>query len=1218
MRGMQKGRKSMADDNRQLDQLWYTWSNYGLGAAQVGFRVRAASEGFQDIQGERYRRVDRFLRYDLPARASSGKLQSQVPIQAPVTLAFVNNGYESLLVRKVFIGKDLYGRNGNFFAHLVAGFPPEFTARDAIRLWVCPRLWVESEAGKQGNDTSLPRIPYTDIQEYVEHSQTRFHFNMIRDPLVQLLVEVFQDGMPEHIYTRGNPLFIAALIYGLTHCLPRNRLGDLTFTTYEGDPDKLKAEATLLGTINGEELSSGLTLQVASNSASEILVPDVRNCMVSAVDYLQENNVSRLRRAIERAENAGHQGIEFNTLLEIYKHSFHLVPLSIELLDRIFRHPESYLDDLGEAGTVQESADLLLANAPYWRQTGKKVVEQFLARHLPAAHPEVARVFEAFRSGLVRQLHAALKKAVLGGDSSDYVLELFQTLAPPHIYRMNWEELFIDFRSEELQNKSLSRPLWSVREWLLKGAQAMQPPLTSEQVLTWLHTKSWEHLEKLLKLDLPHEWEIEALWHMMRYAAQSQELPKVAVLIIKKREPDVRYILGWCLGQQSPDYTQEVVAFFRVLVQAQEPGDAQALLVERSLIVSLFTFLLDVVRKEATVIEQLFDIVPLVSPYHLSYEELHQVLTGMIACRKEVIAACVRSLELTRYVHLWLLGLSLKQLNEEQRVREIFEFLLRDPSLPENLALVRDAWKLILDYQQGGTIEKSELEKLQRALWVFQQMRPDIPLQTLFVRDIVPILVAQSIDELDVNEVLTTLESDSGMSRDDLIRVLASWAARKYEQEPLKLLPYFRVCMHKYRRASVIDAQERQSIQQVLQALFGSLKDQTLHKMSDAIGLSIYPPALQSTWQEWERARRHDNKAGNKNPLWPENQGNPARLPSSPSASQAGRPNELPRGGQPYVASSGSSQLAVWQLPVSETLPTEPVVPNPMRQMLPAPLPSSPTHSTVQGSFSGGSQAIVPVPPAGAPLTQGLPARGALLASGPSGGGAGSGLTPAGTFTPVPYPVPPNPVPPTLPAQSTVPADLAGTSAAPLWVAYFQKYQYGISTDEYIWYCQRMRPVLEYWVTYYQSAYLREKATKSFSFEVSILNALFQEFKSSEIGTQTSVKLITYLAENWLIEREISKRGNSLKVDMTTFIPETLLESRLQDLKNSAKLQLRYPDGDMQKVLTLFIRRARFIDQLESQAKWRFASSRIESWLHKERKVADMQVTSYGLTNMQV
>src|SRR5579864_3653995 len=109
---MQQGVKYMQEkSDLELDQLWFTWSTFGLGSMPMGFRVRAASEGFYDTQGLRYRRVNRFLSYKMPEGASVSEFNPNI---APISLSFVYNGeaQERLLIRKVFTGADGVGRNG--------------------------------------------------------------------------------------------------------------------------------------------------------------------------------------------------------------------------------------------------------------------------------------------------------------------------------------------------------------------------------------------------------------------------------------------------------------------------------------------------------------------------------------------------------------------------------------------------------------------------------------------------------------------------------------------------------------------------------------------------------------------------------------------------------------------------------------------------------------------------------------------------------------------------------------------------------------------------------------------------------------------------------------------------------------------------------------------------------------------------------------------------
>src|SRR5689334_5716367 len=117
--------------DKSVEQLWYTWSDGGIDPIKIGFRIRAASEGLHDYKSERVRNLDYYQRYSLPRGANP----AISPEEAPVCLALINTGQERILVHKVYVGKDAFGRYGVFFVHLIAGLPAEFSALDAISLW---------------------------------------------------------------------------------------------------------------------------------------------------------------------------------------------------------------------------------------------------------------------------------------------------------------------------------------------------------------------------------------------------------------------------------------------------------------------------------------------------------------------------------------------------------------------------------------------------------------------------------------------------------------------------------------------------------------------------------------------------------------------------------------------------------------------------------------------------------------------------------------------------------------------------------------------------------------------------------------------------------------------------------------------------------------------------------------------------------------------------
>ncbi|HEU0000853.1 MAG TPA: hypothetical protein VFQ36_08145 [Ktedonobacteraceae bacterium] len=357
----------------ELDQLWFTWSTAGLGAMPMGFRVRAASEGLYDTQGMRYRRVNRFLSYEPPEGAPASEFNSRI---APISLSFVYNGDERLLIRKVFTGQDVVGRNGVFFAHLIAGLPRSFTARDAIRLWYCSELWVDSEQGLSPNETTLGKIPYSRILNYVQHSQTSFNFGQISDKLQKLLVLILGQGLPPHITMRGHSTLIAALIYGLTHTLPGQLLPNLTFTTYESDTQE--SEVLIAGTINGSELQDLTRLQVQPEQATRLVSEDIQRYVTVAVNSLVSSNTDKLYKLIDELERREYVGVE--DLIELFKRRFRFGELTVKQLEDMVLHPADNVEDLLDPAVQVEAAQLLLKYPDYWKPRGKEVFQQVLEK----------------------------------------------------------------------------------------------------------------------------------------------------------------------------------------------------------------------------------------------------------------------------------------------------------------------------------------------------------------------------------------------------------------------------------------------------------------------------------------------------------------------------------------------------------------------------------------------------------------------------------------------------------------------------------------------------------------------------------------------------------------------------------------------------------------------------------------------------------------------
>lgn len=239
------------DSPNPVEQLWYTWSDVGLSTIHAGLRIRAASPGLTEIYSERVKSMERNMRYFLPPGANRFAV---TPEMAPVGLAFVRSEWnnEYLLIHKNYLGEDGVGRSGNFFVHVLAlgENSSDFSTEDAIWRWEAD-IWKTNSESLDRRTTTLNPLSI----EEVDNSTTRFrpeNFRQVQDAL-QFVIEAYlmrkdkDRNIPIYIAAPANQVAkIAAIIAGLTNCLPAQLFSDLTFSTYE--PDITKATTEIVGT----------------------------------------------------------------------------------------------------------------------------------------------------------------------------------------------------------------------------------------------------------------------------------------------------------------------------------------------------------------------------------------------------------------------------------------------------------------------------------------------------------------------------------------------------------------------------------------------------------------------------------------------------------------------------------------------------------------------------------------------------------------------------------------------------------------------------------------------------------------------------------------------------------------------------------------------------------------------------------------------------------
>ena len=838
----------------ELDQLWYTWSTSGLGPMSMGFRVRAASEGFHahEMQNMRYRRVNRLLGYTVPEGAPISEFNSRI---APISLSFVDNGDERLLIRKVFTGQDSMGRNGVFFTHLIAGLLREFSARDAIRLWYCPDLWVESEQGLSPNETSLPKIPYSRVRHYVQHSQTSFNFGQVSEKLQNLLTLILSQGLPPHITIRGHSTLIAALIYGLTHTLPMQLLPNLTFTTYESDTRE--SEVLIAGTINGAELHDLTRLQVQPEHAPRPVSEDIQRYVSIAVTSLVSNTTEKLSRLIDELERRDQASVD--DLIELFKRRFRFGRPTLKQVEDIMLHPADNVEDLLDPAFQMEMAQLLLTHPDYWEQHGKEVFQKASSRLASGAKTKLSKqtqdaLLTCF-NGMAEYIISTMQTELVQGNVPRQGIAVLSVIVNPSTHPDIYLRMLTEFAREPLYRQIVSDSLWPFHFWLLQSAKLVQPQPMREHISPWLSLPSWEKLDRVLKLDLPAEWEYTAMFELLML---KREIPRPAIPIVRTHEAKyiafMRDALRTASQMKNEVYINMVLSLFKAIIvfdeQAAKNNTPEYSYPNR---VALLLSLLNAVPNDPRVIEALFAIVPFSSPYQLTVKEFDRVVAG---CLPEVLAARSTSPSLMTYLQEFILTLTPKKLmytNTLTLLRQ-FQQSIAPTGQPDGIARAVNAWLVIHTFLTSKVFDEELLQNVKSALEYLVprlQQRGQNIWQT-FIEELAPHLVALINAEYQLESVLYTFEGAHVVSSWDLLNALAACAGATLADDLPRLIPYLLCGIRKYDPAK----QSQAELDAYLQTLFKQASDNTLRDVDMVTSVRVWPELINKEWKGWRDRSR--------------------------------------------------------------------------------------------------------------------------------------------------------------------------------------------------------------------------------------------------------------------------------------------------------------------------------------------------------------------------
>jgi hypothetical protein len=563
-----------------IDQLWYTWSDIGLGGItpfglaptqRGGWQVRAASQKLLDDHGKRFVNLDRYLRYQLPSGTDQYALELE---DAPICLCLATVERERILVSKQYSGEDGYSREGVHFAHLLAGLPDFYSASDAILTWRSS-FWQKAEPNdarttldaislqslaaeatflwSQMSERVKSYLPFI-IQSYLAIENNSREKNNIpttsdkrkapgRFSFLKNFAQSSSDNTPQadvrHIYIAAAPDEVAEVIYWLTKSLPKSLLNALTFSTYEKDV-LAKDLPLLVGTcwVPGPEPGQDLPSECYHEGLAVNFYTEKRSSYESppdAVDYA-EFATERLanyradddeRKEFEDFLKESAQDTSVGQLIARYrkfeneiKYRYDPTKLS-EILQEMRVDLELVIRKLGDSRYRQLMLWEFQEPSRVWETEG--IHSLFTLRKECEKDSEVDRGLLQLAEDLIPYALAALRAANISAFTR--CLDIMECVTPPTPGGKCWLELFAALKKERSATSAFISKHWDLQARFLK---IWNRAFTEGDKLDgfWLRIP-WRHLGEFLALDLDAQWEFFALKYLVTNEEESL-IPEIA------------------------------------------------------------------------------------------------------------------------------------------------------------------------------------------------------------------------------------------------------------------------------------------------------------------------------------------------------------------------------------------------------------------------------------------------------------------------------------------------------------------------------------------------------------------------------------------------------------------------------------------------------------------------------------------------------------------
>lgn len=520
-----------------IEQFYYTWSPIGLEKNTGGVQIRAASPGLSDPINARVRALKSICVYALPKGVLA---HSARPADSPVCLTWMTVGKDRVLAHKVFAGFDANTRAGNYFVHLLAGLPAEWTAKDAINYWRSS-FWQWNADQLTANQLELPSISSPD-----RILAGRLTDADLRDPSVQkymaMVIQAYLSlKADERLFIAAPSDQVATLIWGLTRALPNFLLRDLTFSTYEREPENAK-DLKVIGTYweGAYDLPAacyqGYGIGINCDTGKHSPVLDSKTGFAweyaqFAADKLQ-SDFRRITAFVDTLNTANvYNENGFRVCFDLERRPPHKL-LKLDELNHVIQNTglaKLYLQREG----VQESLISSALDSQWWNTIGKGAIDRL--RHVAATNDDLRVGFDKLEKKTLGRIRAMLVQDAQS--NAGVCATLLQGLAarvvsdgkPETAFEKLVESFNADLGAQPWQYKHLD-----IREWILQQWKWIEPKgnWASAALERWLDV-AWQDLSDFLRLAIDPEHKLRAVKKCIQRSLDSAQRPTNVVRIVE-------------------------------------------------------------------------------------------------------------------------------------------------------------------------------------------------------------------------------------------------------------------------------------------------------------------------------------------------------------------------------------------------------------------------------------------------------------------------------------------------------------------------------------------------------------------------------------------------------------------------------------------------------------------------------------------------------------